>query len=63
MLAVSMPNSATFAAFAETATKMPGDSPGIAADSLQQPVARALCVGHRSGMIRWAKTLPGSTPH
>ena len=42
-----MPNSDTFAALVETATKCFATALGVAAKARQQPVARALSVGHR----------------
>ena len=47
MLAVSMPNLATFAAFVETATKCLATAFASSPSAVEQPVARGLRVGHR----------------
>ena len=47
MLAVSMPNSDTFAALVETATKCRATAFDVAAERPQRPVARGRGVGHR----------------
>ena len=47
MLAVSMPNFATSAAFVETATKCLATDCFVAAETRERPVARRVGVGHR----------------
>ena len=47
MFAVSMPKADTFSAFVETATKCFATAVAVAAEPGEQPLARALGVGHR----------------